>query len=65
VLPGSGGTLMMSVVAGTTGDPRLGILIIAVLFVAGALLLTRVDVASGERAARDAERAAGLPEVER
>ena len=30
------------------------------LFAAGALILTRVDLAAGEHAAREAERAAGI-----
>jgi UMF1 family MFS transporter len=59
---GSGGTLVMSAVAGATGDARLAILAVVVFFVAGALILTRVDVAAGERAAREAERVAGLVE---
>jgi MFS transporter, UMF1 family len=57
---GSIGTLAMSAVVGITGDPRLAILTVIVLFVAGALILTRVDVAAGERSAREAERAAGV-----
>jgi UMF1 family MFS transporter len=59
---GSGGTLVMSAVAGATGDARLAILAVVVFFVAGALILTRVDVAAGERAAREAEGVAGLVE---
>ncbi len=53
---GSGGTLVMALVVALTGDPRLAILTVLIPFVAGALLITRVDVAAGERAARDAER---------
>ena len=59
---GSIGTLAMAGVVAKTGDPRLAILTVIVLFVAGALILTRVDVAAGERAARAAERAAGVVE---
>lgn len=57
---GSGGTLAMAAVVAATGDPRLAILTVIVLFVAGAAILTRVDVAAGERTAREAERAAGI-----
>lgn len=57
---GSGGTLVMAAVVAATGDPRLAILTVIVPFVAGALILTRVDVAAGERSAREAERAAGI-----
>jgi MFS transporter, UMF1 family len=57
---GSGGTLAMAAVVAATGNPRLAILTVIVLFVAGALILTRVDVKAGERAAREAERGAGI-----
>jgi UMF1 family MFS transporter len=59
---GSGGTLVMSAVAGATGDARLAILAVILFFAAGALILTRVNVAAGELTAREAERAAGLVE---
>jgi UMF1 family MFS transporter len=59
---GSGGTLVMSAVAGATGDARLAILAVILFFAAGALILTRVNVAAGELKAREAERAAGLAE---
>lgn len=59
---GSGGTLAMAAVVGATGNSRLAILTLIVLFVAGALILSRVDVAAGERAAREAERAADIVE---
>jgi len=58
---GSGGTLVMAGVAAMTGSPRLGILAILFFFLVGALILTRVDIEAGAQAARDAERAAGLP----
>ncbi|MFW6094463.1 MAG: MFS transporter [Pseudomonadota bacterium] len=57
---GSGGTLAMAAVVAATGDPRLAILTVVVLFVAGALILIRVDVGAGERTAREAERTAGI-----
>lgn len=57
---GSIGTIAMSMITALTGSPRYGILAIIVFFVAGALILTRVDVAAGERAAREAERDAGV-----
>jgi MFS transporter, UMF1 family len=57
---GSGGTLVMATVVGVTGEARFGILAIIVFFVVGALILTKVDVAEGERAAREAELAAGV-----
>ncbi len=43
-----------------TGSSRLAILSIALFFVGGGALLTRVDVAAGRRAAREAEEAASL-----
>lgn len=57
---GSLGTTVLSAVALLTGNARLGILAILVFFVVGALLLTRVNVEAGERAARAAEVAAGI-----
>jgi UMF1 family MFS transporter len=57
---GSAGTLVMSAVAVATGEARFGILAIMVFFIAGALVLTRVDVSAGEAAAREAERQAGV-----
>ncbi len=38
-----------------TGSPRASILAIAVLFVAGAAILSRVDEEAGRRAARELE----------
>lgn len=46
------GPLMMGVVSVATGSPRLSILSVAVLFVAGALLLKRVDETAGRAQAR-------------
>ncbi|MBL3590048.1 MAG: MFS transporter [gamma proteobacterium endosymbiont of Lamellibrachia anaximandri] len=46
------GPLLMGWVGVITGDARIAILSVAVLFVAGALLLSRVDVGEGEAAAR-------------
>lgn len=57
---GSGDTLAMAAVVGATGDPRMAILTVIVLFVVGGLILVRVDVDAGERTAREAERAAGV-----
>jgi UMF1 family MFS transporter len=57
---GSIGTLVMSAIAALTGQARFGILAIAVFFLVGAFLLTRVDVEAGEHAARAAEKAAGI-----
>ncbi len=45
------GPLLVGWVAVASGDSRAGILSLLVLFVAGAALLVRVDVAAGERAA--------------
>ena len=45
-----------------TGSSRNAILSVIVFFVAGALLLLRVDVAEGQRVAREAE--AGTRELE-
>jgi MFS transporter, UMF1 family len=42
------------------GSPRYGILALILFFVIGGLLLSRVDIAAGQRAARDAEAAAGV-----
>ncbi|WP_428623489.1 MFS transporter [Sedimenticola sp.] len=46
------GPLMMGGISMATGSPRLSILSVAVLFVAGALLLKRVDEGDGKRQAR-------------
>jgi UMF1 family MFS transporter len=52
------GTFVFGVVLVTTGSPRPAILTLVVFFVLGALLLSRVDVERGRRAAREAEAAA-------
>jgi UMF1 family MFS transporter len=46
------GPVLVGGVAKATDDPRSGILSLLILFVAGAMLLLRVDVARGEAAAR-------------
>jgi len=45
------GPVMMSGIGRLTGNPRLGIQSIAILFIAGAILLWRVNEAEGRRAA--------------
>jgi len=50
------GPLIFAGVIEQTGSSRQAILSVILFFVAGALLLARVDVAEGERAARAAER---------
>ena len=50
------GPLVMGVVGLLTGSSRLSILAVAILFVGGALLLMRVDVARGQTMARELER---------
>ena len=47
------GPLLVGVVSLTTGDHRLGILSIIILFIAGAWMLMRVDIVAGEQASRD------------
>lgn len=54
------GPLLMAGISAATGSSRLGILALIVLFVAGGALLLFVDVDAGRRAARDAEREAGI-----
>lgn len=49
------GPLLMAVVSDLTGDPRLSILSIILLFILGAILLARVNIAEGEKIARDLE----------
>lgn len=53
------GPLIFAGVIEQTGSSRQAILSVIVFFVAGALLLAKVDVAEGERAARAAEAEAG------
>ncbi len=52
---GAGGSFVFGVVLASTGSSRPAILALLVFFAAGALLLGRVDVARGRRAAREAE----------
>ena len=47
------GPILMGGVALVTGSTRLSILSLLVLFIAGALLLSRVDEAEGRRMARE------------
>jgi UMF1 family MFS transporter len=49
------GPAVFGVVVATSGSSRLAVLVVIVFFVAGALLLTRVDVEAGQRAARATE----------
>ena len=49
------GPVMVGWVALASGSSRIGILSVLILFIIGAVLLTRVDVARGEREARRAE----------
>ena len=49
------GPLLMGWVGVLSGDPRLAILSVSLLFVIGAILLARVDVEAGQRAARSLE----------
>jgi UMF1 family MFS transporter len=49
------GPLVFAVVAQTAGTSRVAILSLVVFFVAGAVLLSRVDVESGERTALEAD----------
>jgi UMF1 family MFS transporter len=50
------GPLLMGWVGVLSGDSRMAILSVSLLFVIGALLLARVDVEAGQRAARALER---------
>jgi UMF1 family MFS transporter len=58
-LAGVAGPLLFGLVSQLTGTGRLGILSLVVFFLVGGLLLTRVDVAAGVRAARRSEAEAG------
>jgi UMF1 family MFS transporter len=49
------GPLLMGWVGVISGDPRMGILSLILLFVAGGALLSRVDVEKGMRMARELE----------
>ena len=50
---GFAGPLVFAVVGQITGDSRFGIISIVIFFIAGAVLLTRVDVEEGERLAAE------------
>ena len=63
-LAGVAGPLIFGLVSQGTGTSRLGILSLVVFFAVGGWLLTRVDVAAGEAAARRAEAEAGYQEPE-
>lgn len=56
---GALGSSVFGVVLVVTGSSRPAILILILFFAAGALLLSRVDVARGQQAAREAEARAG------
>ena len=47
------GPVLMGWITVTTGNPRMGILSIVILFVLGGLLLKRVDFEEGERIASE------------
>ena len=49
------GPLLVATVSGVTGDPRLAILSIVVLFAFGGLLMLAVDEVEGRRVARELE----------
>ncbi|MDI6795325.1 MAG: MFS transporter, partial [Desulfatibacillaceae bacterium] len=53
------GPLVFGVVAQATGQARFSIVALVFFFIAGGLLLSRVDVKAGEKAARDAEEQEG------
>jgi UMF1 family MFS transporter len=55
------GPLLMGWVGVLTGDSRLSILAISVLFIIGALLLSRVDLEAGQKAARELEGKSSAP----
>ena len=50
------GPLLMGWVGVLTGDTRMALLSVSLLFVLGAVLLYRVDVAAGQQAAQDLEK---------
>jgi UMF1 family MFS transporter len=60
-LAGIAGPLVFGLVSHLTGQSRLAILVLMVFFVAGGLLLERVDVAAGIAAARAEEADAAAP----
>ncbi len=57
---GIAGPLVFGLVSGLTGASRLSIAALMIFFLAGGLLLAKVDVQAGRRAAREAEQAAGI-----
>jgi len=57
------GPAAFGAVIAATGSGRKAIVTLVVFFVLGALILARVDVDEGQRAAREAEAAAGLREA--
>jgi MFS transporter, UMF1 family len=61
---GVAGPLLFGVVSGLTGASRFSVAVMAVFFLAGGLLLTKVDVEAGRRAAREAEQGAGITGIE-
>ncbi len=63
-LAGVAGPLVFGLVSQGTGTSRLGILSLVVFFAVGGWLLTRVDVAAGQAAARQAEAEAGFRDQE-
>jgi UMF1 family MFS transporter len=58
------GPLLMGWVGVLTRDSRLSILAISVLFILGALLLSRVDLQAGQQAARQLEKKGSAPQIE-
>jgi MFS transporter, UMF1 family len=54
------GIMVMMLAGLVLGSPRYGILALILFFIVGGLLLARVDVKKGQRAAREAELAAGV-----
>jgi UMF1 family MFS transporter len=58
---GIAGPLIFAAISQLTGQSRLSILVLVVLFVAGAWLLLRVDLAAGEAQARAVEARAARP----
>jgi len=64
-LAGVAGPLVFGLVSQGTGTSRLGILSLVVFFAVGGWLLTRVDVAAGQAAARQAEAEAGFQDPEK
>jgi MFS transporter, UMF1 family len=55
------GITVMWIAGLLTGSPRYGILALILFFIAGGVLLHRVDIPGGRSVAREAEAAAGLP----